>query len=48
MLADTVSLQNDLEAASTLGSGLLTQADLDMLLSIDPNELVMSFSSGSI
>ena len=45
MLADTVSFQKDLEAVSTLGSGLLTQADLDLLLGIDPNELVTSFTS---
>ncbi|GMN45045.1 hypothetical protein TIFTF001_014238 [Ficus carica] len=48
MLAKTVSFQKDLEAASALGSGLLTQVDLDLLLSVDPNELVTSFTGVSI
>ena len=48
MLADMVSLQNDLEAVFALGSGLLTQADLDLFLGVDLNKLVTSITGGLI
>ena len=44
MLVNMVFLQKDFKTISALGSGLLTQADLDLL----SNELVTSFTNGSV
>lgn len=43
-----VSLQNDLKAATAIGSRLLARAVLDHLVGLHPYELVELFSNGSI
>lgn len=48
MLADSVSLQNDLKSTAAVGLGLLTQTDLYCLFSQPLCQLVDSFSDGSV
>ncbi|GMN33199.1 hypothetical protein TIFTF001_004021 [Ficus carica] len=48
ILPDLVSLQADLEAASQLGLRMLTQTDLDLLLNLNPHELIDTFIGRSI
>lgn len=43
VLRDLVSLQADLEAASQLGLRMLPHTDLDLLLNLNPHELIDAF-----
>ncbi|GMN47510.1 hypothetical protein TIFTF001_016684 [Ficus carica] len=48
MMTGILNIQKDIEHASAHGSGLLTEADFDLFLSVDPNELVQTFTGCSI